>query len=89
MPLATKNSSPHTWSIRTRDGALDNCPTKRARCTTAAEDDLYLIPTAEVPLTNLFRGDILQRRKNLPMQLCGYTPCFAAKPDPMARMSGD
>ena len=39
------------------------------------EDDLYLIPTAEVPLTNLFRGDLL-KADDLPIQLCGYTPCF-------------
>ena len=39
------------------------------------EDDLYLIPTAEVPLTNLFRSDLL-KSEDLPVQLCGYTPCF-------------
>ena len=39
------------------------------------EDDLYLIPTAEVPLTNLYRGDLL-KAVELPIQLCGYTPCF-------------
>jgi seryl-tRNA synthetase len=38
-------------------------------------DDLYLIPTAEVPLTNLFRDEII---KNLdkPIKLTSYTPCF-------------
>lgn len=41
----------------------------------STEDDLYLIPTAEVPLTNLFRGDLLSADE-LPIQLCGYTPCF-------------
>ncbi|NBR74061.1 MAG: serine--tRNA ligase, partial [Flavobacteriia bacterium] len=38
-------------------------------------DDLYLIPTAEVPLTNLYRGELLQE-KQLPIALTGYTPCF-------------
>ncbi len=38
-------------------------------------DDLYLIPTAEVPLTNLFRGEIL-REKDLPIYLTAYTPCY-------------
>ena len=38
-------------------------------------DDLFLIPTAEVPITNLFRDDILDGA-NLPMGLVGYTPCF-------------
>jgi seryl-tRNA synthetase len=38
-------------------------------------DDLFLIPTAEVPITNLFRDDILDGAR-LPMGLVGYTPCF-------------
>ena len=38
-------------------------------------DDLYLIPTAEVPLTNIFRDELLEE-KQLPICLTGYTPCF-------------
>ncbi len=38
-------------------------------------DDLYLIPTAEVPLTNLFRDEIV-KAEDLPIKLTGYTPCF-------------
>jgi len=38
-------------------------------------DSLYLIPTAEVPLTNLFRDTILEE-KNLPIYLTAYTPCY-------------
>jgi seryl-tRNA synthetase len=38
-------------------------------------DDLYLIPTAEVPLTNIFR-DVILKESDLPKKLCGYTPCF-------------
>jgi len=38
-------------------------------------DDLYLIPTAEVPLTNYHRDDILQIDE-LPKKICGYSPCF-------------
>lgn len=38
-------------------------------------DDLYLIPTAEVPLTNIFR-DVLITNPNFSYKLCGYTPCF-------------
>jgi len=37
-------------------------------------DDLYLIPTAEVPLTNLYREEIIE--KDLPIYLTAYTPCF-------------
>jgi len=38
-------------------------------------DDLYMIPTAEVPLTNLFRDEIV-KAEDLPIKLTGYTPCF-------------
>lgn len=37
--------------------------------------DYYLIPTAEVPVTNMFRGEILDE-KNLPLSYTAYTPCF-------------
>ncbi|MDB9314268.1 serine--tRNA ligase [Spirulina sp. CS-785/01] len=40
-----------------------------------AEDDLWLTPTAEVPLTNLYRNDILEANQ-LPIYHCAYTPCF-------------
>ncbi|HEV8538931.1 MAG TPA: serine--tRNA ligase [Bacteroidota bacterium] len=39
------------------------------------KDELYLIPTAEVPLTNIHREEILDERQ-LPIKYCGYTPCF-------------
>lgn len=42
------------------------------RCT---NDDLWLIPTAEVPLTNLHSGEVLNE-KDLPIYLTAYTPCF-------------
>lgn len=41
----------------------------------AKEDDMYLIPTAEVPLTNFHRDDIL-KNEELPKKVCGYSPCF-------------
>lgn len=40
-----------------------------------ADDDLWLIPTAEVPVTNLYRGEILAA-EDLPIYHCAYTPCF-------------
>lgn len=40
-----------------------------------AGEDLYLIPTAEVPVTNLYRDEILDGAM-LPMGFCAYTPCF-------------
>lgn len=39
-----------------------------------AEDDLYLVPTAEVPVTNIYREEILE--EPLPVRLAAYTPCF-------------
>jgi seryl-tRNA synthetase len=39
------------------------------------DDDLWLVPTAEVPVTNLYRGEILDA-DNLPIYHCAYTPCF-------------
>jgi seryl-tRNA synthetase len=39
-----------------------------------AEEDKWLIPTAEVPVTNLYRDEILDQP--LPMGFCAYTPCF-------------
>ena len=39
------------------------------------EDNFYLIPTAEVPLTNIYRDKILSADE-IPVLLTGYTPCF-------------
>jgi seryl-tRNA synthetase len=44
----------------------------------AGEWDLYLIPTAEVPVTNLYRGEILDGRL-LPVKFTAYTPCFRSE----------
>jgi seryl-tRNA synthetase len=44
----------------------------------AGDWDLYLIPTAEVPLTNLHRGEILDGR-DLPIRYTAYTPCFRSE----------
>ena len=44
----------------------------------AGEWDLYLVPTAEVPLTNLHRGEILDGR-DLPIRYTAYTPCFRSE----------
>jgi seryl-tRNA synthetase len=44
----------------------------------AGDWDLYLIPTAEVPLTNLYRDEILDGRL-LPLKYCAYTPCFRSE----------
>jgi seryl-tRNA synthetase len=50
-------------------------PDKEGQMYFATEDELYLIPTAEVPITNLYR-DTIQQAKDLPIKNVGYTPCF-------------
>jgi len=50
-------------------------PDKEGQMYHVTGDDLYLIPTAEVPLTNLFRNELLEE-KQLPIAVTGYTPCF-------------
>tara|TARA_B110000444_G_scaffold71950_1_gene67657 strand:+ start:977 stop:2248 length:1272 start_codon:yes stop_codon:yes gene_type:complete len=50
-------------------------PDKEGQMYHVKNDDLYLIPTAEIPLTNLYRNTILETNK-LPICLTGYTPCF-------------
>lgn len=52
-----------------------NLPDKEGQMYHMEKDDLYLIPTAEVPLTNMYRGDIIDP-EDLPLRMCGYTPCF-------------
>jgi seryl-tRNA synthetase len=44
----------------------------------AGDWDLFLVPTAEVPLTNLYRGEILDGR-TLPLRYTAYTPCFRSE----------
>jgi len=50
-------------------------PDKEVQMYHVTADDLYLIPTAEVPATNIFR-DVLLQESDLPKQLTAYTPCF-------------
>ena len=38
-------------------------------------DDLYMIPTAEVPITNMYR-DVIVKEQDFPIKITGYTPCF-------------
>ena len=50
-------------------------PDKEGQMYHVPEDGLYLIPTAEVPLTNLLRSQLIEA-KDLPICMTGYTPCF-------------
>lgn len=50
-------------------------PDKEGQMYHITADDLYLIPTAEVPLTNIYR-DVILDEQQFPLKICGYTPCF-------------
>ncbi len=50
-------------------------PDKEGQMYFVNEDGLYLIPTAEVPITNMYRDAVVQE-ENLPIKHAGYTPCF-------------
>lgn len=63
--LINKDSGFGTGQLPDKDGQMYH----------ATADDLYLIPTAEVPLTNMYR-DVLMREQELPVKIAGYTPCF-------------
>ncbi|MDP4962501.1 MAG: serine--tRNA ligase, partial [Opitutales bacterium] len=55
--------------------ATGQLPDKEGQMYHAQTDDFYLIPTAEVPVTNFFRDEILDEA-SLPVKRVGYTPCF-------------
>lgn len=63
--LVNEDSARGTGQLPDKDGQMYYCPV----------DDLYLIPTAEVPVTNLYR-DVTVKEEELPIKMCGYTPCF-------------
>ena len=50
-------------------------PDKEGQMYHIVNDDLYLIPTAEVPITNVYRGNLIAH-EDLPIKHVGYTPCF-------------
>lgn len=52
-----------------------NLPDKEGQMYHAVADDLYLIPTAEVPVTNIYR-DVILDEKELPIKNCAYSACF-------------
>jgi seryl-tRNA synthetase len=50
-------------------------PDKEGQMYYMPADEYFMIPTAEVPITNIFR-DTIQKAEDLPIKSCGYTPCF-------------
>lgn len=55
--------------------ATGQLPDKEGQMYYVERDDLYLIPTAEVPVTNIYR-DVIVEEKDLPIKMTGYTQCF-------------
>lgn len=55
--------------------ATGQLPDKEGQMYHATEDDFYLIPTAEVPVTNVYRDTVL-KEADLPIQMTAYSPCF-------------
>jgi seryl-tRNA synthetase len=63
--MVNEDSAYGTGQLPDKDGQMYHAP----------EDKLWLIPTAEVPLTNIYRDRILHE-DNLPVKICAYSPCF-------------
>ncbi len=63
--LINKDSGFGTGQLPDKEGQMYHC----------GVDDLYLIPTAEVPITNIYR-DVILKAEDFPVMNCGYTPCF-------------
>ena len=55
--------------------ATGQLPDKEGQMYHDAQDDYYMIPTAEVPVTNFYRDEVFEESQ-LPIYACGYTPCF-------------
>ncbi len=55
--------------------ATGQLPDKEGQMYHATKDDFYLIPTAEVPITNIYR-DVIVKEEEFPVKLTGHTPCF-------------
>ena len=63
--MVNEDSAYGTGQLPDKEGQMYHC----------TEDNLYLIPTAEVPVTNIFR-DVILDAKQLPVKYTAYTPCF-------------
>lgn len=63
--LVNEDSARGTGQLPDKEGQMYHCTV----------DNLYLIPTAEVPVTNIVRGEIIAE-KDLPIKMTAYTPCF-------------
>ena len=69
-----ENMPPHLVNAASAMGT-GQLPDKEGQMYHCQVDDLYLIPTAEVPLTNIYR-DVILDEEQFPIKITGYTPCF-------------
>jgi len=70
----TEYIPPHVVNASSAYGT-GQLPDKEGQMYYVKEDDLYLIPTAEVPVTNIYRDEIIPSA-SLPIKMTAYTPCF-------------
>jgi len=70
----TEVAPPYLVNTKTMTGT-GQLPKFKEELYKCQDDDLWLIPTAEVPVTNLYSGEMLEE-KFLPLKLTAYTPCF-------------
>ncbi len=70
----TELMPPHMVNTESATGT-GQLPDKEDQMYVVTKDEFYLIPTAEVPVTNFYRDEILTE-KQLPVKLCAWTPCF-------------
>ncbi|MEY2595361.1 MAG: serine--tRNA ligase [Bacteroidota bacterium] len=70
----TEYIPPHVVNASSAYGT-GQLPDKEGQMYFIQEDDLYLIPTAEVPVTNIYRDEIVSS-SSLPIKMTAYTPCF-------------
>ena len=70
----TEYLPPHMVNEATAFGT-GQLPDKEGQMYFVSEDKFYLIPTAEVPVTNIYRDEIL-KESDLPIKMTAYTPCF-------------
>ncbi len=79
LEIATRHGYSELWSPILVNAAsargTGQLPDKEAQMYVVERDDLYLIPTAEVPVTNVYRDEILAAER-LPIYHAAYTPCF-------------
>ena len=78
--MATPKCCRRSWSTPTRCTAPGSCRSSKPTLFKVPHGDknLYLIPTAEVPVTNLYRDETLDGAR-LPISLAAYTPCFRSE----------